>query len=390
MPSKKNKQLNFIDLFCGAGGLSLGFEKEGFNLLYANDIDCHSVDTFRYNRPNIPQDRIVCSDITGFISQFKNEFKKLSCDLIIGGPPCQGFSMANRQRLINDQRNVLYKKFVEIISLVKPRMFVMENVKGMLGVADQVVEDFDHIGYSTKYRVLNAKWFGVPQNRERLIYIGVRNSIPSNPSVYLDGIFAGIEKSKINHSVALREAFWGLRVLKPKTIKNSTELETADYGFTKDEITKNKYTDSDKYVLQINDGKKPRFIYNHKTRYNNERDAEIYRLLPAGGKSDHPSIAHIMPYKNRKDIFKDKFFKLLPSVPSKTITSHMKFDCHMYIHPFEARGLTPREAARIQSFPDDYVFLGPFTQWYHQAGNSVPPILARCIAKSIKKQLEKI
>ena len=114
---------------------------------------------------------------------------------------------------------------------------------------------------------------------------------------------------------------------------------------------------------------------------------QIFKLLPQGGKSDHPDIAHIMPYNSRKDIFKDKFYKLVLSKPSKTITSHMKFDCHMYIHPCETRGLTPREAARIQSFPDNYIFYGPYTQWYNQIGNAVPPLLASIFAGALKEYL---
>jgi DNA (cytosine-5)-methyltransferase 1 len=128
-------------------------------------------------------------------------------------------------------------------------------------------------------------------------------------------------------------------------------------------------------------------VFNHKARYNNDRDIEIFgRMLP-GDKSDSERIADIMPYKSRSNIFKDKYYKLKPNDICKTITAHMKFDCNMYIHPNQARGLTPREAARVQSYPDDYMFCGTYTKTYMQIGNSVPPLMSRIIAKIISKYL---
>ena len=117
----------------------------------------------------------------------------------------------------------------------------------------------------------------------------------------------------------------------------------------------------------------------------NKRDINIFKLLPQGGDSTHPKIQDIMPYKRRKDIFKDKYFKLHSNKVCKTITSHMKFDCNMYIHPNQPRGLTPREAARVQGFPDDYFFVGPISKCYMQIGNSVPPPLSEALCKSIEK-----
>ena len=135
-------------------------------------------------------------------------------------------------------------------------------------------------------------------------------------------------------------------------------------------------------------GKKSALTFNHKARYNNDRDIEIYGRMNPGDKSDDPKIADIMPYKNRNGIFKDKYYKLEGDKICKTITAHMKYDCNMYIHPGQARGLTPREAARVQSYPDDYFFRGPYTKTYMQIGNSVPPLLSRTIAKVIKKYIK--
>ena len=134
----------------------------------------------------------------------------------------------------------------------------------------------------------------------------------------------------------------------------------------------------------LNGGRRITSLYNHKNRYNNSRDIEIYTRLPQGGNSLHPSIADIMPYGRRNDIFKDKYFKLEEDKVCKTITSHMRFDCNMYIHPWFARGLTAREAALIQTFPDDFVFYGSTTELRRQIGNAVPPVGVHAIAMALK------
>ncbi len=383
MSLKKNKQI--IDLFCGTGGLSLGFENAGFNIAMVNDIDESSIKTFKRNHPHIPSENIVLGDISEFIKDKKNDLEKKDFFGIVGGPPCQGFSMANRQKLINDPRNKLYKKFIEVIKLSQPTFVVIENVKGMLPYALQVVNDLNEVGYVANYKLLNAKSFGIPQNRERLIYIGIKKTFSKEPQKIVSSIFEEIDKNKISKVITLKEAFWGLRQLKAREEKGNTNIESKESGFTKDSVV-GKYAPNN-YIYRINHGKIPKVIYNHKARYNNKRDLEIFKLLPPGGKSDHKSIQHIMPYKSRSHIFKDKYFKLSLDKPSKTITSHMKFDCNMYIHPLEARGITPREAARIQSFPDNYIFEGSYTRWYSQIGNAVPPLLGEVIARSIYKKL---
>jgi len=376
--------LTFIDLFCGCGGLSLGFEKEGFNSMLANDIDKNSIDTFLHNRPGIDRNKVICDDIAKVLETKKNDLLDVDCTLVVGGPPCQGFSMANRQRLIDDPRNRLYKKFIEAVELINPKFILMENVKGMLRAAPQVLSDFEKIGYYAEHIILNVRDYGIPQNRERIFFIGT--NIKKTPAENLDvirRIISRIKCSQKSSEIPLQDALWGLRRLEAKTIKNDTGIESEKFGFTKDNIFYNEPVPE--YILEINNDRIPKIVYNHKTRYNNERDIKIYDLLPQGGKSDHKAIQHIMPYKSRKHIFKDKFYKLIPTEPCKTITSHMKFDCHMYIHPFQSRGLTPREAARIQGFPDNYEFKGAFTQWYMQIGNSVPPLLAGVLANAIIK-----
>jgi len=373
------QDFTMVDLFCGAGGLSLGFVQEGFYAALANDIEECCVDTYAHNHPETPRDHIILGDIRNVVADLENLMANEDVDIVVGGPPCQGFSMANRQRLIDDPRNYLYKNYIEVVKKLRPKFFVMENVKGMLSVAGQVKEDFQRIGYEVECKVFNAKDFGVPQNRERLIYIG--NRIGIDNLKIIEEIDTIAQESK---KYVLRDAICGLRPLKALGTRNSTEIDSVESG---GKIERNSEEIINDYLNLINTGRTIPVVCNHKARYNNDRDIEIYSRLFQGDRSDDPKIADIMPYANRNDIFKDKYFKLEEDKVCKTITAHMKFDCNMYIHPTQARGLTPREAARVQSYPDDYFFRGSYTKTYMQIGNSVPPLLGRAIATVIKKYL---
>lgn len=370
---------NMVDLFCGAGGLSLGFKQEGFKTVLANDIEKCCIDTYAHNHPETPRSKIVLGDIKDVCEQLNAIIGESVVDIVVGGPPCQGFSMANRQRLIDDPRNKLYRYYLKVVSILRPKFFVMENVKGMLSVAEQVVEDFQELGYKVDYRVLNAKDYGVPQNRERLIYIG--NITNQDNTEIFDKI---ADYSTTVPETVLGDALYGLRPLKASRIKNATEIDTFESG-SKIEGNYNVLTNT--YLSMINQDRIYPFVLNHKARYNNDRDIEIFGRLEQGDKSDDPKIADIMPYGRRNGIFKDKYYKLVSDRICKTITAHMKFDCNMYIHPTQARGLTPREAARVQSYPDDYLFRGAYTKTFMQIGNSVPPLLGRAIAHIVKEYL---
>lgn len=378
--SVNDDSLKMIDLFCGAGGLSLGFSQEGFITSLANDIQGCCVDTYAHNHPETPRDHIVLGDIKDVVKNLDELLAGRRVDIVVGGPPCQGFSMANRQRLIDDPRNYLYKSYVEVVEKVHPKFFVMENVKGMLSVAEQVKDDFRNIGYSVECHVLNAKDYGVPQNRERLIYIG--NCIGVDNEQIFKEIFK-LSESIPEHN--LGDALYALRELEASRVKNATETGSKKSGY---KIEKNSIFDTNDYISYINQGRTVVAVSNHKARYNNDRDIEIFGRMEQGDRSDDPKIADIMPYARRNNIFKDKYFKLEEDKVCKTITAHMKFDCNMYIHPTQARGLTPREAARVQSYPDDYFFRGAYTKTYMQIGNSVPPLLGRTIAQVIKKYMK--
>ena len=156
-------------------------------------------------------------------------------------------------------------------------------------------------------------------------------------------------------------------------------------------IDVNNYENNDnEYINLINNGLKIPYVFNHKVRYVNDKNYEIYKRMDQGNDSTDEKIKDIMPYSHRNHVFKDKYFKLIADKPCRTITAHMKFDCHSHIHPFQVRSLTPREAARVQSFPDDYLFWGPYSKTYMQIGNAVPPVMARAIGKAIKYYLEKL
>jgi len=381
MSLKNMKEFNVIDLFAGCGGLSHGLIQAGFKIVAANEICKDAAKTYSINHIDT---KMIVEDIVNIKPEdflLRCNLSKKDIDFVVGGPPCQGFSMANRQRLINDPRNNLYKYFVDFVKVTNPKIFIMENVKGILHKANEIIKDFEDIGYKVNFKIINSKNYGIPQNRERVFFIG---SNLRDSEKKINKIFNLIESKKKNTIIHLSDALWGLRKLKALPKKNKTSFESNEYGFFSDKIIfKAKIPD---YILKINSGI-PKEVFNHKARYNNPRDIMIFNKLPQGGDSSHPSISDIMPYKSRNHIFKDKYYKLKSNDVSKTITSHMKFDCNMYIHPFEDRGLTPREAARIQSFPDNYKFEGSYTKWYSQIGNAVPPMVAKIIGECVLEVL---
>lgn len=368
-------KLTFIDLFAGAGGLSLGLEQAGFTPCFVNEIVPEYCSTYKANR-NLSDERYFIGDINSLNEHF-DEYAHLmlGATLVCGGPPCQGFSMANRQRILDDPRNQLYKVYLTFLSKVHPQFFIMENVKGMANKIDEIRQNFhEYLGeeYLFDWELLKAQDYGVPQNRERLIFIGNRMGIEPL------SIFDEIHKNK-RPAFVLRDVLVGLPHLGSKAEKGKSDIENELSGFTERDF---EYVDNEFYHF-INGDRVITKLYNHKNRYNNPRDIEIFRRLPQGANSLHESIADIMPYARRNEIFKDKYYKLNETQICRTITAHMKYDCNMYIHPWESRGLSPREAARIQTFPDDYVFTGNQNSWYAQIGNAVPVKLAKAIGEGI-------
>ena len=395
--SVKEHELTLIDFFCGAGGLSLGFIQEGFNVKLASDIEPVCIQTYKYNHPELPSSKLIQEDIREFINDVDGYIDG-PIDIIVGGPPCQGFSTANQQRIIDDPRNELYKYFLMMVEIIAPKFVVMENVKGMLKVADQVVEDYGAIkiirgnetwSYNVDYEVLKSNEFSVAQNRQRLIYIAVRSDICETLNLDPSDIFKKIHENNENKPVyVLNDALKDIKPLEAPRIKNTMNIDSEIYG---KKIDVNNYeNNNNEYLNLINNGLKMPYVFNHKVRYVNDTNYEIYKRMDQGNDSTDEKIKDIMPYSHRNHVFKDKYFKLIADKPCRTITAHMKFDCHSHIHPFQVRSLTPREAARVQSFPDDYLFWGPYSKTYMQIGNAVPPVMARGIAKAIKSYLKKL
>lgn len=377
--AKKKKRHLLVDLFAGCGGLSTGMENAGFTPWFVNEIVPQYCDTYRANH-QLPDGHCFIGDINDLNNNIQ-KYKKIlhGIDLVCGGPPCQGFSTANRQRIIDDPRNGLYRAYLLFLQHIRPKFFVMENVVGMANKLSEIKEDFrKYLGdeYVFDAKVLEAQNYGIPQNRRRLIFIG--NRIGINPL----SVFDEIDKQR-RVPFVLRDALEGLPKLQVKEPKGRTGIENYESGLTVRDFQYKKTA----FYRFINGNRVITKLYNHKNRYNNPRDIEIFRRLPQGGDSTHESIADIMPYTRRKNIFKDKYYKLEEDKICKTITSHMKYDCNMYIHPWEARGLSPREAARIQTFPDDYVFQGAQNSWYAQIGNAVPVKLAEVIGNAIMRFL---
>lgn len=384
------KGLLFADFFSGAGGLSQGLINAGFQPAFVNDNYTDALETYYFNH-TLPLNRFYNGDIKELVenfSKYKSLFKNVK--IICGGPPCQGFSTANRwnfeveektkeKRFIEDERNILYKYFVKLIGLIKPDFFIMENVKGMMRVEKQIEEDIQKATndeYSFIPLELDAQSFDIPQSRRRYILVGGKNFM------FVEQIKKNIYQKKNGSSqYKLADALFGLPEIGTNPHKLNTSFESDANGFA---IRKLKVKQN-KFLKEINKENETPYLFNHKSRYNNENDLEIFRLLPEGKNSLHESIQHLSKYTNRNHIFADKYYKLKKDEVSKTITSHMKFDCHMYIHPTQARGLSPREAARIQTFPDDYVFRGALNDWYKQIGNAVPVKLAEVIANELKK-----
>lgn len=383
-----------VDFFCGAGGLSLGFCQEGFKIDLANDYEDVCVETFRYNHPEVSEDRVILGDIRNIVDHIEN-FVDKDIDVVIGGPPCQGFSSANQQRIIDDPRNELYKYYLKAIEKIAPKFVVMENVRGMLPYAQQVVDDYKNIKttrgdrqytYLVGCEVLVSDNFGVAQKRQRLIFIAIRDDIAANRKISPSDLFKEIKSSyEGQKSHVLKDALEFIKPLDAPRIKNMTEV---DDEITGKKVDVNQFKgDENTYLELINEGRQIDYVFNHKARYTNDINYEIYGTLDQGEDGTSEKIKHVMPYKHRNHIFKDKYFKLVEDKPSRTITAHLKMDCHSHIHPRQVRSITPREAARIQSFPDDYVFLGAYLKTYMQIGNAVPPIMARRIAMIIKKYI---
>ena len=356
----------------------------GFKPIIAIDKDPSALLTYRFNRPWMTRESLINDDIRNLVDE--QIFPHVP--VVVGGPPCQGFSVVNKHKKENDERNELYKFYVHAVDQAKPEIFLMENVEGILKLYEHIQGDFAEIGYTVCIPlVLSPKEFGFPQSRKRAFILGVKNTHEDIVEELYDIFTRTVYNLKNEKMFTLGDAIEDLPIIEAKTLKNSTYVESQAWGYTFAGMQKN----SSEYAKLVNcDAGEEVPLLNHRSKYNNERDIQIYHLLKPGEKSDAESIQEINPYKSRSDIFRDKFDKLVANEPCKAITAHMYYDCNMYIHPTQARGLSPREAARVQGFPDDYLFLGTPNEWYRQIGNAVSPLMARVLGEGLKCVLEGI
>lgn len=398
--------MNFIDLFAGCGGLSEGFYQEGFNCLTHVEIDKYACITLKdrmkfydYSDDHIKK-AVLELDITSSksLDMIKNSVNNKTVDLIIGGPPCQSFSTLGRARdpegMKNDHRNYLFEEYVKILDYFKPKIFVFENVLGLLSAKLGKQKTIDVIlkklGENYKLldkpenMVLNSSNYGVPQERKRVIILGVRKDLNIDvESVYkriikthysLDDEKLGINKELIKYRT-VRDAIYDLPNLLPGEGKEKIEYKS-DF--------------SNEFLKLIKDDSSD-YIYNHNARNHNMEDQERYRLM-AKNKWTFNELLSNVPKLNHENprIFSNSYVVQNWEYPARTIISHLYKDGNQFIHPDykQHRTLTAREAARLQSFPDNFVFSVSRTQQYKQIGNAVPPLMARAIAKAIKDILK--
>ena len=346
-----------IDLFAGVGGLSLGFEQAGFNVVLANEYDPEIASAYQMNHPHT---QMIVGDITSL--DLEEMFGKLAgqIDVIIGGPPCQGFSQKGQRKTIHDSRNFLFKYYVKVVELVHPKYFLMENVPNLLTAEHgyfqkEIVELFSSIGYQLTTGVLNAADYGVPQNRRRAVILGKRDHpAPALPE-------------KMSTHVTIWDAIGDLAFL-----QSGEGTEEQPYP----NLPASDYAKALRGKMSV--------LHNHVATNHSKLALERLSLIPQNcGKE-------MLPHEHlTKSIYSGTWSRMIKDDISVTITT--RFDTPSsgrFTHPFLNRAITVREAARIQSFPDSFIFSGTKSSQMKQVGNAVPPRLAYAIAKVIKEDME--
>lgn len=399
------QKYNFIDLFAGCGGLSEGFYKQGFNSLAHVEINPTACKTLRtrmeyYGYENVDE-AVLEIDITrdDVIDKINEVVNGRNVDIIIGGPPCQAYSSLGRAKddngMKNDPRNYLFESYVKVLNYYKPKFFVFENVTGILTakingkhIIDDIVKSLGEnykIRLEPQMNVLNSANYGVPQIRKRVIIIGVRKDINIEPAEMYDSItkthydpeMSEEQRKNLKKYVTVRDAIEELPKLEPGKGKPIIEFVSKRNNEFLKKIRK-----EDDVVLR-----------DHVARNHNSKDIARYKVMS----ENHWTFQELL--KNREDlrhekqrVFGNSYTVQWWDSPSKTIIAHLYKDGNQFIHPdsIQGRTLTVREASRLQSFPDDFVFEGPRTEQFKQIGNAVPPLLAEAIAICIKNKLNSI
>ncbi len=357
-----------IDLFCGCGGFSKGFENAGFDI--ALGIDSWKDATVTYQQ-NFPKAVALNQDITTVTGkELLNQLKNISAediDVIIGGPPCQGFSLSGK-RMLDDPRNKLYKSFVEIVDEIKPKVFVMENVPGLIRlfdgkVKDEIIKDFSALGYNVEMQLLSADNFGVPQQRKRVFFVGLNKEKIHNTKVFTFPL--------PTHGI-------GQTSPTPITCKQAiSDLDFVPDDIALPECIEYKIPPQSEYQKLMRNGSTA--LYNHSITLHKERTKEIIAMVPDGG--NYKDLPPELWQTRKVNIAWTRMNSQKPCFTIDTGHNH-------HFHYKENRVPSVRESARIQSFPDTFKFIGIKTSQLKQVGNAVPPILAQAVASKIISLLE--
>ena len=368
------KKFKIIDLFAGVGGLSYGFANDdNFEIIAANEILSDMAKAYKLNHPTV---KMYCKDIKEFgIKDLENDFniKKGEIDVVVGGPPCQAYSTVGK-RLLDDPKGKLFQEYYRILKEIDPKVFLFENVKGLLSMQKgellkNIISLFESLNYKVKFKVLNSANYGAPQVRERVIIIGSK-------------LKKAFKYPQITHSDKKNEIFEAK--LEPfLTLADAI----SDLPFIKSNEESFKYSSEPSNVFQKKMRKNaPKKLMDHNAPKNNERLVKIMELLPNGGTpKDLPE--NLRP----KSGFGNTYCRLWWERPSTTITRNLSTpSSSRCIHPKAPRPLTTREGARIQCFPDNYIFYGSRAARNLQIGNAVPTFLSIALKNSIKSHLLEI
>jgi DNA (cytosine-5)-methyltransferase 1 len=449
--------LRVVDLFCGAGGFSLGFHAAGCEVLAGVDIDETAARTFEYNFSRLQahaQPVVISGDEANLEDlDLDRLVTRGHPDILIGGPPCQGFSRLGRAKLdslsddghVGDPRNELYRRFLDAAGLWRPLAVVMENVPGMLSiggrnVADDAAADLAARGYHVGYAVLNAAWYGVPQYRERLFFVGIRDDVARSPEMpqathfvalpsgylrspaesivplpFIQHFEVPVETTRATLSATtVSAALDDLPALTDHVSGFPGKLPTVDTiqyprephsqfarvmrswpglpesSVVEDHVIRRTPRDYETFRRMKHGDRYPAALVIAKTRLQEELarlgDAQT---APSPGTPEYLALERrfVPPYP--ESIFVDKWRKLVPDQPSWTIPAHLSKDAYSHIHhdSTQARAISIREAARLQSFPDAFRLFGNIGERYRQVGNAVPPLLAWALASRLLKSL---
>lgn len=374
--SSKKHAYTALSLFSGCGGFCEGIEAAGFQLKAAVEMDRFACETYRYNFPKTP---LFEGDVHDFLKTGTNHRKIYDLDevdIVFGGPPCQGFSQIGKRDL-EDERNELYQQYARIVDDIRPRVFLMENVPNLALMnkgyfKHLIIKHFAEMGYRNTIMLrVSADDYGVPQTRQRVIFVGTRDDlkIGYDLATYASSILEGL---KVNRPVTVAEAIDDL----PDAVVDSGEV--LPYGKTKSPSWFQKdmrldydgvhYSKAAKKLRGI--GSEPMKLHNHHTKEIQERRANLISMLEPGKKADS------LPKHIWNGARPEKWRRLHPNLPSYTILAQMHRDLSEWVHPRLNRWISVREAARLQSFHDGFVFKSSEWQQLKQIGNAVPPLLA--------------